>query len=253
VINGGRGPSQQQKLPVKWNPSQATLPEYWGGYPRWSSCIWMTPRPLPGDHIRLMDEDVAGEIAKAPAKEPAHGTLCILGNGEDLCSMDCRSVLVERQDHFRFHATCGFRIPSLKEGESLGLTCYYDENSYIKYGLGFRDGQYGIWLQEYVGDGYRNERIFPLQTEKTEELTGRRIWCRVETDRLARTFSYCIEDEKKEEQRTPWVRTGVVKDTSYLSSEGLSKGKRFTGAAVGIYVQGSFWGTFTEWEHRRIG
>ena len=42
-----------------------------------------------------------------------------------------------------------------------------------------------------------------------------------------------------------WKQAAVCKDTRYLSSEGLKKGKRFTGACAGIYVHGCVTGRFT--------
>lgn len=235
LINGGRGPSQQQKLPMLHENvstdedmlSGKSTKGSWNGYPRWRNRIWMTPRPLPKEHIRLTQD----------------GALCLLGTGDDLCSTACRSVMVERQDSFRFEAVCEFDLPSLREGESMGLTCYYDENSYIKYGVGFRDGCYGIWLQEYVGDGYRRKMVYPMSTESGAQKPGVRVCLRVRTDGLVRTFSYQIE-----ENGTGWIQTDCLDDTSYLSSEGLVKGKRFTGACAGIYVQGCFWGTFIKWD-----
>ena len=40
----------------------------------------------------------------------------------------------------------------------------------------------------------------------------------------------------------------TLSDTSYLSSEGLPKGKRFTGATVGLYVKGDIEGVFRDWK-----
>lgn len=254
VVNKGRGPSQQQKLPMAEEldkDKEKAAQGQWTGYPKWKNRIWMTPRPLPAAHIQLAGEETEegkkkGKVASG-AGSGKGGALCLLGTGEDLCSTDCRSILVERQDSFRFEAICEFQIPSLKEGQSLGITCYYDENSYIKYGVGFQNGAYEIWMQEYVGDGYSNKKTYPLDAGKMGTGAACRIRCKVKTDRLTRVFSYNITD-----QETAWIQTDVLTDTSYLSSEGLSKGKRFTGAAIGIYVQGGFWGTFTGWDYKAL-
>lgn len=259
IVNKGRGPSQQQKLPMAGESDRGdkkAAQGRWTGYPKWKNRIWMTPRPLPAAYIQLAGEGTeegktvsgAGSGEDSPLRllgTGEDGPLRLLGTGEDLCSTDCRSILVERQDSFRFEAICELQIPSLKEGQSLGITCYYDENSYIKYGVGFQSGAYGIWLQEYVGDGYINRKVHPLDMGGMENGDVLRIRCKVKTDRLARIFSYSLTDRE-----TSWIQTDVLTDTSYLSSEGLSKGKRFTGAAVGIYVQGGFWGTFTDWDYK---
>lgn len=225
VINGGRGPSDQQKLPFSKERQQKVVPESVGGYPSWRGHEWVTPRRLPMDHIRMEE-----------------GILHLLGTGEDLNTQACRSVLTERQTDFNFGAVCRLVIPSLKEGQSLGLTCYYDENSYIKYGLCLRSGTYGVLFQEYVGDGYKTDLFHPIASEKSmqEEKEKRCIGFRVKAEGLKRSFFYETDGN--------WIGTDKAEDTSYLSSEGLSKGKRFTGATVGVYVQGSFWGEFTDYE-----
>lgn len=222
LINRGRGPSVQQRRPAgTWEPENERQPE--GGYPFWMGRAWMTPRALSRERILCRE-----------------GKLRLLGQAEDLCSVRCSSVLVERQSEFRFEAVCELLVPELAEGESFGVTCYYDENSYIKYGIGVQDEAYGILLQEYVGDGYRSSRFDRILTE--DGLTGRTLELRIETDGLSRTFSWNLGEG--------WEVTGTLKDTRYLSSEGLVKGKRFTGATLGMYVHGPFWGTFTRWDSK---
>ncbi len=231
VINGGRGPSDQQRRPLNRKAGSVggdgifrklSLSCPLGGYPFWRSQNWMTPRPLSYDKI---------------SQEGC--SLLLTGTKADLNSLLCRSVLVRRQDAFRFCAVCSFQIPLIKDGESLGLTCYYDENSYIKYGLSCRDGRLGILCQEYVGSEYRSVRfepVFPGDTEQNGEIT-----VKVEGENLKRSFFY--------QNNGIWIRTAKMEDTGYLSSEGLKNGKRFTGAMLGIYVHGSFQGRFTDWSY----
>lgn len=226
LINHGRGPSVQQKLPLgdgilKDGNMEDAVNQPLGGYPVWMGKEWMTPRPLSKDRISLQ-EDV----------------LCLKGQKEDLNSHKCRSIFVERQCGFNFQAACRFEVPELKEGESLGITGYYDENSYLKYGVGFRNGRYGILFQEYVGDGYRSDRFHEFAGKEIK--CGMVAECRMKTEGLKRSFCYNIGDG--------WLETDMVSDTSYLSSEGLVKGKRFTGAMMGLYVNGEVWGRFNEWE-----
>ena len=83
----------------------------------------------------------------------------------------------------------------------------------------------GILLQEYIGDGYRSSRFKQAAFEEIREIS-----LKVEADNLIRRFFY-----KKDGQ---WELIAELEDTSYLSSEGLKKGKRFTGATIGIYVHG---------------
>ncbi len=233
-VNGGRGPSDQQKLPLPEEGENAerkehlakekfSLPEEGGhgtvhyGYPGWQGQDWMTPRTLPEGRLSVQD-----------------GILSLTGSEEDLNTTRCRSVFVKRQESFRFSAALTFRIPALLEGQSLGLTCYYDENSYIKYGVACREKKLGILLQEYVGDACRTDAFVPLPARPAE------ICLRVTVDHLKRSFACRTGAD--------WVTTGTLSDTSYLSSEGLSKGKRFTGATLGVYVHGTLTGEFCKWE-----
>lgn len=218
VINLGRGPGDQQKKPVL-NVSgdmDVSAPPH-GGYPAWMGYEWMTPRGPLGDRLSF-----DGNILR------------MKGQKEDLNSIKCRSVLVRRQEEFSFQVQCQFVIPDLSDGESLGMTCYYDENSYLKYGVCRREGRFVVLMQEYVGDGYRNEQIHDILEDGTD--CGSVICVKMEADGLKREFS-C-------DAGNGWRKTDVLEDTCYLSSEGIVKGKRFTGAMAGIYVQGEVRGEF---------
>ena len=223
-INGGRGPSGQQKLPFvgkRFENMGDRMEKKEQGYPRWQGKDWMTPRTLSSERLAVRND-----------------VLFLRGSLDDLNTSACRSVFVKRQEKFVFTAMLTYRIPDLIEGQSLGLTCYYDENSYLKYGVSNRAGRPGILLQEYVGDGLRTDLFRPFAED--EITADRKIRCKVAVNHLERTFSY--------DMGKGWVVTEVVKDTSYLSSEGLSKGKRFTGATQGVYVHGAITGEFLCWE-----
>lgn len=187
--------------------------------------------------------------------------LLIHGNGLDLNGLDYSTILVRAQEEFCFEVSgkvyiedgqavdkCGAdRTAAMSDGAALhytdadksadwdaGLTCYYDENSYLKLALACRGGRTGILSAEYVDDRYVTEEFIPLESGCWEaEL-------RIVTDHLKRTL-YFKEDGS-------WRQAAVFEDTSYLSSEGLKKGKRFTGAAAGIYVAGHVTGRFSKFE-----
>lgn len=221
VINRGRGPSDQQMLPLKGieNSGEGSQAEPVSPYPFWKKQDWMTPRALEKGKLWQQEDK-----------------LFMVGNGADLNEHSCRSVLLRRQSAFRFQCSCSFAIPELKEGESQGLTCYYDENSYIKFGAACQEGEMGILLQEYIGDGYRSSRFKQAAFEEIREIS-----LKVEADNLIRRFFY-----KKDGQ---WELIAELEDTSYLSSEGLKKGKRFTGATIGIYVHGIGCKSFQDWRY----
>lgn len=220
VANAGQGPSSQQirpKLP-KWSGDRVNQIQRAGmNRISFTDPEWVTPRcPCQG------------------IKKPGEETLTLTGTGEDLNSLACRSLLLRRQKAFDFTVECEMKLPeSLGEGEDLGLTCYYDENSYLKCGFACRDERLGVLLAEYVGDGYVRESFLPITAEKGEPVSFK-----VETESLVRRCYYRIE------KGGPWSLAGICEHTEYLSSEGLKRGKRFTGAMFGVYVHGALDGVF---------
>ncbi|MGN0166823.1 MAG: hypothetical protein ACI4AB_02170, partial [Acetatifactor sp.] len=159
-----------------------------------------------------------------------------------LNTSDYNSLLLKHQQEFQFVMSCRVSVEGTDYGENtekavdadwdMGLTCYYDENSYLKLALCKRCGKYGILAAEYVDDRYVTEEFLELEGIPTEaEL-------KIVTEDLTRSLYY-------KEQDGSWKQAAVFENTSYLSSEGLKKGKRFTGAAAGIYVNGAVKGYFT--------
>ena len=70
-----------------------------------------------------------------------------------------------------------------------GLTCYYDENSYLKLALACRNGQTGILSAEYVDDRYVTESFIPLEAECRE------AEFQIITEHLKRTLYFKRGDE----------------------------------------------------------
>lgn len=216
VANGGQGPSNQQKCPnlPAWTPEKTTSDGI-----SWEDPGWVTPRPPYENTVKAED-----------------GVLTLRGNGDDLNALTCRSIYLQRQKAFAFHTECLMELPEadrMKTDDSLGITCYYDENSYIKFGYTVRDGQAGLLLQEYVDDRYVRDDWNPV-----DKIAVRQLWLRADTEHLTRSFSYRTEDQED------WTQVGICENTAYLSSEGLKKGKRFTGAMYGVYVHGELEGRF---------
>ncbi len=219
LVNSLQGPSELQK-----KPKLASTEE--GQHGMASPCIWSEWMTVRG--------------AEKGIYEQQGDDLLIHGNGLDLNSLGYSTVLVRQQTEFCF-GVCG--KVSVEEGQTVdnnvadwdtGLTCYYDENSYLKLALACRNGQTGILSAEYVDDRYVTESFIPLEAECRE------AEFQIITEHLKRTLYFKRGDE--------WERTAVFENTSYLSSEGLKKGKRFTGATAGIYVNGRVTGRFTGFE-----
>lgn len=186
----------------------------------WSE--WMTVRGAAEGSFEKQDEEIV-----------------IHGSGRDLNCLDYSTILVKSQKEFCFEISGKVQIEEGKKeaGKAAadwdaGLTCYYDENSYLKLALAYHGGRTGILSAEYVDDRYVTEKFVPLETESREaEL-------KIVTEHLKRTLYY--------KQDGVWKQAAVLENTSYLSSEGLKKGKRFTGATAGIYVNGCVTGRFIE-------
>ncbi len=217
------------------------------------------------------------------------GELVINGNGRDLNTSDYCSLLLQHQSAFCFEMGCRVSVArrctareetvqgetaqkkAVREGNvreeaagrenvyeesgqedwDAGLTCYYDENSYLKLALAKRGGKPGILAAEYVDNGYVTEYFLPIENRHEGngcagsgcEESGR------EEDILTAELKIVTEDLRRSlyyRDGGSWRTAAVFENTSYLSSEGLQKGKRFTGAAAGLYVNGRQRGRFTE-------
>jgi len=223
IVNSLRGPSDLQKKPFPgkdWIPTESEeyfSPEegFWG---EWSTIRGFEPGTFVGE---------GGEIL-------------IQGNGRDLNTSDYTSLLLKHQKDFAFEMSCRVKVEETVAEASgdwdAGLTCYYDENSYLKLALANRCGKYGILAAEYVDDRYVSEEFLPL-TEEAVRLAAECVNFKIVTEDLKRSLYYRLAGEE-------WIPAAVFEKTSYLSSEGLKKGKRFTGAAAGIYVNGTVKGRF---------
>lgn len=167
---------------------------------------WMSPRPAPEGTFTLHD-----------------GKLHIRGSKSDMNSTDCRSILVRRQKDFEFSCATCMSADELCEGQDAGLTCYYDENTYLKFGIYKKDGKVCLGVTEHVGDDEKVslERVF-------DENIGT-IYLKVETSYLRREFFYSFNGKK-------YSSIGVLDNVYYLCDEGIKRGKRFTGAMAGVYA-----------------
>ncbi len=209
LVNRGRGPSSLGKMPE--DTKSHTSFSLRKVLPSWNGREWMTVRSL--DDGAIFERD---------------GLLHIKGSGYDLNDKRCHSILIERQREFRFTAETEVDVIRQTEGESLGLTCYYDENSFIQFGIGMKENRTSLILKVWCNDRFiRDEEIMM-------ENAGDSVILSLSADGNRRTFScrdyvFCLDD------------------TCFLASEGLRKGKRFTGATVGVYVNGKREGVFRRW------
>ena len=147
------------------------------------------------------------------------------GSRYDLCSPHARNILLRRQQHFKFEIECKMRMPKIYPGQDAGVTCYYDENTFLKFGLFATNEEQPrllVGVREYV-DGYRDGSFIEVnQKEKY-------IYFKIEVNNLQRVFNVSFDGVK-------YTKVDVLSNVYYLCDEGLKKGKRFTGAMVGMYA-----------------
>ena len=192
--------------------------------------------------------------------EKREGELVLQGNGKDLYAPGYACTLLQRQCESCFtvsyqaevEAEAGQKSEPEAEQDSrlnrqasdfdlqnwdAGLTCYYDENSYLKLGICQRDGTAGILAAEYVDAGYVTSCFVPMNLWTDSEKRTLQAELKIETENLTRKLYVRGKNEA-------WQQVAVLENTIYLSSEGLKKGKRFTGAMWGVYVNGKVTGKF---------
>lgn len=172
-----------------------------------------------------------GEWVTQRALDPAdfavqNDALTLRGNGLDLCEMQMQGVLLVRQQERAFTAEAELEVPA---AGTAGLTCYYDEHSYLKFGV----GPDGLLLEEYAGYAVLSTQTAPLPAGTQT------VRLRITAENGTRSFAV--------QNGTAWRTLWTIPEPRYLTSEGLKCGKRFTGAMVGLYVHGTAAVRFTDW------
>lgn len=219
VVNHLKGPSVLQTPPVETlttaKSGTASVPDglaaagaappakcFQNGLPK----DFMTPREPERDGIRFRD-----------------GNLILKASAHPLSSVKARNILLRRQSSFCFRAEAELTAPALTEGQEAGITCYYDENTWVCFFLSRNRETYFLQVREHIGKEDIDHRM-----EKLDAPAGSRLILGVDTNYLERSFYYTAagRDMKTVEK---------LSDVYYLCDEGISMGKRFTGAMVGMY------------------
>ena len=213
IVNNLKGPSVLQIKPVCSQEQTGKADEdssvqsltFEKGLPK----DFVTPRPPEKGAVTVKDGMLILEGSKAP-----------------LSSVDARNILVRRQCAFSFTAEAHMIVPKLTEGQEAGLTCYYDENTWVCLYVSKQQGEYFAQVKEHIG---REDICHEKHVIANPE--GKRYVLGVETRYLNRRF-YLGE---KEGERTT---AAELPNVYYLCDEGIRMGKRFTGAMVGMYGYG---------------
>ena len=207
MVNNLQGPSVLAKKPELEEFAVPEEPTEFGGQPL--GLQWVTGRE-PEENFAEVRED----------------GVYLLGSRADLCEVSARNLLLQRQTSFNFSAETRLSYATLQDGQDAGMTCYYDENTYLKFGVFIDSGKTYLKVQEHVDNDTWDSFAVELPDAEKE------IVLKCDTKGMERTFSY--RREKEEE----FTLLGTLPNVYYLCDEGIRRGKRFTGAMIGVYAHG---------------
>ena len=196
---------------------------------------WVTPRAPETDGVTFLDKGYR-----------------IKGSRHPLSSVDARNILLRRQSEFCFSAKAVMKLPNLSIGQEAGITCYYDENTWVNFYLGRNDAGFYVQVKEHIGEKdieHQAESLLMLQLlaqkassdgekELNKEDSDTYLTFYIDTEYLERSFSYQIGTEK--------IQLAKLSNVYYLCDEGIRMGKRFTGAMIGMYAYAGEAELFTE-------
>jgi len=204
IINNLNGPSALQKKP--------NLPQH----------IWEDTSADDFNGERLSLDWMFPRVPKENSYYIEDSCLYLKGDILDMNDTGCRSVVVRRQKDFCFTAECKLYLTNMAEGQNMGMTCYYDENTYLKFGIFGENNEYFINVEEWIDDKYYKQNKVSISGAEEIEL-------KIETKYLERTFYYRLKNKE-------WIKIAHLSNVYYLCDEGIQKGKRFTGAMIGMYA-----------------
>ena len=229
LVNMGNGPSVLQKRPnLPWNQDKECLSERADDTERRQNTEhmkWVTPRAPEKDGVIFLDKGYR-----------------VRGSRYPLSQVEARNILLQRQTSFCFSTKAVMKVPQLEIGQEAGVTCYYDENTWVNFYLGRNEAGLFIQVREHIGTKdilHQAESLLMLQllayngqkaqaSENSDTKQETYITFYVDTEYLNRKFSYQIGTEK--------VQLANLDNVYYLCDEGIRMGKRFTGAMIGMYA-----------------
>lgn len=225
IVNNLDGPSALQIMPNL--PETVWESSFFDDFNEsWLSTDWTFPRVPEMDGIQLKDSYV-----------------WIKGSKEDLNSMHAKNILLRRQQHFKFTAECKCKMPQLYPGQNAGMTCYYDENTFVKFGIFAtleEKPRLIVKAVEYIGDEIKESEAVEL------DFSQENVYLKIETNYLVRSCYVSYDGEN-------YTKVATLDHVYYLCDEGLKKGKRFTGAMIGMYAYAGDFGSKYVDEYGRHG
>ena len=113
----------------------------------------------------------------------------------------------------------------MQPGQSFGLICYYDENSFIYFGMMQEENERILCVKEHFDNSPATVRLW-----QSTPITSEEIRLIASCNKLSRSFSYAQSGSEKE------IFCYEKEAATYLADEGVKIGKRFTGSAIGVYA-----------------
>lgn len=245
MVNNLQGPSVLAKKPelsefeVKEEPSE------------FGSCVADNPGTETVENAALPGLGLQWVTVREPEEnfaEVREDGVYLLGSRADLCEVSARNLLLQRQTSFNFTAETKLSFATLQDGQDAGMTCYYDENTYLKFGVFIEGGKAYLKVQEHVDKETWDSFVVELESGEEDsegsinETSAKEIILKCETRGLERTFSYKLCNRAEENASVAEAGFTVLCTLSnvyYLCDEGIKRGKRFTGAMIGVYAHGN--------------
>lgn len=234
IVNNLQGPSCQQIKPVISTSSMLV------GLAEKNCLNQQQDNNSMGNHgfgVNTLSKDFM--TPRTPTPNGIHvqdGILTIEGSRLDLHSMHAKNIVVRRQSDFSFTCSVVMDFSSLSAGQDAGMTCYYDENTFLKYGI-YKEGKNETdYYKLAVFEKIDTDEHFAFVNDITDEImtclseNRKTLHLQITTSYLKRSFSYRFNENED------WQKLVSLDHVYYLCDEGIQKGKRFTGAMIGVYA-----------------
>lgn len=210
IVNSLQGPSVLQKKP--------SLPEY-----------KMESKNIDSfDQPQLSKEWMGIRTKNEGGLTLQEEGLCIRGSQYEMNDIKAENLCLRRQKDFCFDVVLTMKLPVLIDEQNAGMISYYDENTYLKFAVySNQSKEYELRVFEKIDEAETFTLAQGLSLAEVEEKED--IYLKMEVKELERKFSYSLDNKN-------WTEVGTLTNVYYLCSEGIVKGKRFTGATIGMYA-----------------
>ena len=203
LINGGKGPSNEQSLP--------NLPK--DGYTENTYEDFTKPLSLNWEWVRNPDN--------SKWHTDKNGLTLITTAGE-LSDVSAKNTLVRRETELKYTAETLMDFTPEKEGQKAGLLCYYSTVTYACVSKKIKDGKHILSLDINRNQG--EEHITDTEIE------NKPVFIKVCVDGLSRKWYYSYD-------RINYILLGTLENCIYLCDEGVpGDRKRHTGTLVGVFA-----------------